>query len=105
MLYTDLLDFKAENKTLSKYCHVRIKNTDVGRFLDHEAVRNKAALCGILQLTHVYPNQEVPSKHLRARLAMGRLAFDWGTSWCIIQEAVASLEQNLLLLEKIVVSI
>lgn len=41
MLYTDLLDFKAENKALSRYCHVSIKNTDVGRFLDLEAVRNK----------------------------------------------------------------
>lgn len=41
MLYKDLLDFKAENKALSKYCYVSIKNTDVGRFLDLEAVRNK----------------------------------------------------------------
>jgi hypothetical protein len=46
------------------------------------------ALCALIQLSSLRPDESLPSRHLRSTLDGAVLRFSWGSSWSVLTEAV-----------------
>lgn len=52
------------------------------------------ALCGLVHLQALRPNESIPSSHLRSIVSRQTMRFSWGSSWSVLTEAVDAIRAS-----------